>query len=121
MLQLILDLIASNSYAVADRNTKIGSCFDMAHMLSKWFVQMTINIFQPVTIFLTWLDFNHVMDRDGQVLIQTKGKTWITTGIKMTRAQIKRQIEQQISEIEKERASELRCSIEDILPKHIFI
>ena len=49
-----------------------------------------------------WYDFNHVMDRDGQVLIQTKGKTWITRGVKMTRAQIKREIEQQISEIRRE-------------------
>jgi len=46
-----------------------------------------------------WYDFNHVMDRDGQVLIQTNDKTWITRGVKMTRAQIKREIEQQISEI----------------------
>jgi hypothetical protein len=38
----MLDLIASSSSAVADRNTKIGSCFDKAHMLSKWFIQMTI-------------------------------------------------------------------------------
>jgi hypothetical protein len=42
------------------------------------------------------------MDRDGQVLIQTKDKTWITRGVKMTRAQIKREIEQQISEIRPE-------------------
>ena len=39
-------------------------------------------------------DFNHVMFRDGQVLIQTKNKMWITRGVKMTRALIKRQIEQ---------------------------
>jgi hypothetical protein len=50
---------------------------------------------------LWWYDFNHVMDRDGQVLIQTKDKPWITRGIKMTRAQIKQEIEQQISEIER--------------------
>jgi hypothetical protein len=51
------------------------------------------------------IDFNHVMDRDGQVLIQTKDKTWITRGVKMTRAQIKRQIEQQISEMKRREQS----------------
>jgi hypothetical protein len=39
-------------------------------------------------------DFNHVMYRDGQVSIQTKGIQWTTKGIKMSRAPIKRQIEQ---------------------------
>jgi hypothetical protein len=48
-----------------------------------------------------WYDFNHVMDRDGQVLIQTKEKTWITRGVKMTRAQIKREIKQQILDVER--------------------
>ena len=46
-------------------------------------------------------DFNHVMYRDGQVSIQTKGIQWTTKGIKMSRAQIKRQIEQQISDMKK--------------------
>jgi hypothetical protein len=46
-------------------------------------------------------DFNHVMYRDGQVLIQTKDKQWITRGVKMSKAQIKRQIMQEILEIEK--------------------
>ncbi len=45
-------------------------------------------------------DFNHVMYRDGQVSIQTKGKTWMQKGVKMSRAQIKRQIEQQILDME---------------------
>jgi len=45
-------------------------------------------------------DFNHVMYRDGQVLIQTKDKIWITRGVKMTQAQIKRKIEQEIMDIE---------------------
>ncbi len=38
-------------------------------------------------------DFNHVMYRDGQVLIQTTDKRWIIRGFKMTHAQIKREIE----------------------------
>ena len=46
-------------------------------------------------------DFNHVMYRDGKVSIQTKGIQWTTKGIKMSRAQIKRQIEQQISDMKK--------------------
>lgn len=46
-------------------------------------------------------DFNHVMYRDGQVSIQTKGLQWTAKGVKMSRAQIKRQIEQQILDIEK--------------------
>ncbi|MDQ4100856.1 MAG: hypothetical protein M3115_01535 [Thermoproteota archaeon] len=46
-------------------------------------------------------DFNHVMYRDGQVLFQTKGLRWIIKGVKMSRAQIKRQIEQQISDMKK--------------------
>lgn len=46
-------------------------------------------------------DFNHVMYRDGQVSIQTKGIQWTTKGIKMSRAQIKCQIEQQISDTKK--------------------
>ncbi len=41
------------------------------------------------------LDFNHVMDRDGQVLIRTKDAIWIMKGVKMTLAQRKRQNEQQ--------------------------
>jgi hypothetical protein len=48
-----------------------------------------------------WYDFNHVMYRDGQVLIQTKGKIWIMKGAKMSNAQIKRRIEQQIRDMEK--------------------
>jgi hypothetical protein len=48
-----------------------------------------------------WYDFNHVMYRDGQVLIQTKGKIWIMKGAKMSSAQIKRRIEQQIRDMEK--------------------
>jgi hypothetical protein len=46
-------------------------------------------------------DFNKVMDRDGQVSIQTKGLQWTMKGIKMSRAQIRRQIEQQISDMKK--------------------
>lgn len=46
-------------------------------------------------------DYNHVMYRDGQVSFQTKGKRWIITGVKMSNAQMKRQIEQQISDMEK--------------------
>jgi hypothetical protein len=41
------------------------------------------------------------MDRDGQVLFQIKNKRWIIRGVKMTRAQIKRQIDQQIAENER--------------------
>jgi hypothetical protein len=48
-----------------------------------------------------WYDFNHVMYRDGQVLIQTKDKRWIMRGVKMSKAQIKRQIEQEILEMER--------------------
>jgi hypothetical protein len=48
-----------------------------------------------------WYDFNHVMYRDGQVLIQTKDKTWITRGVKMSSAQIKREIQQQILDMER--------------------
>lgn len=48
-----------------------------------------------------WYDFNKVMDRDEQVSIQTKGIQWTTKGIKMSRAQTKRQIEQQISDMKK--------------------
>jgi hypothetical protein len=46
-------------------------------------------------------DFNHVMFRDGQVLLQTKEQIWITRGAKMSRAQIKREIEQQILKLER--------------------
>lgn len=46
-------------------------------------------------------DFNHVMCRDGRVLFQTKGLQWIIKGVKMSRAQIKRQIEQQIQDLKK--------------------
>ena len=42
-------------------------------------------------------DFNHVMYRDGQILFQTKDRLWIIKGVKMSRAQIKHQIDQQIS------------------------
>jgi hypothetical protein len=48
-----------------------------------------------------WYDYNYVMDRDGQVLFQTKNNRWIIRGIKMTRAQIKREIKQQILDIER--------------------
>jgi hypothetical protein len=46
-----------------------------------------------------WYDYNYVMDRDGQVLFQIKDKRWTIRGVKMSRAQIKRQIEQWISEM----------------------
>lgn len=45
--------------------------------------------------------FNRVMYRDGQVSIQTKGIIWIMKGAKMSSAQIKRQIEQQILDMKK--------------------
>ena len=48
-----------------------------------------------------WYDYNYVMDRDGQVLFQVKNKRWIIRGVKMSRAQIRRQIEQQISEMKR--------------------
>ena len=48
-----------------------------------------------------WYDYNYVMDRDVQVLFQTKNNRWIIRGIKMTRAQIKREIKQQILDIER--------------------
>jgi hypothetical protein len=48
-----------------------------------------------------WYDYNYVMDRDGQVFFQIKDKRWIIKGVKMSRAQIRRQIEQQISEMKK--------------------
>jgi hypothetical protein len=48
-----------------------------------------------------WYDYNHVMYRDGQVSFQTKGKRWIIRGIKMSSTQFKRQIEQQIRDMEK--------------------
>jgi hypothetical protein len=48
-----------------------------------------------------WYDYNHVMDRDGQVMFQIKDKRWIVRGVKMSRAQIKRDIEQQISEMKR--------------------
>ena len=47
-----------------------------------------------------WYHFNRVMSRDGQVLFQTKGLQWIIKGVKMTSAQIRRQIKQQISAME---------------------
>ncbi len=50
-----------------------------------------------------WYDYNYVMDRDGQVLFQTKDKIGIKRGVKMTRAQIKRQIEQEIAQLETRR------------------
>ena len=46
-------------------------------------------------------DFNHVMYRDGQVSIQTKGLEWTAKGVKMSRAQIRRQIEQTILDMKK--------------------
>jgi hypothetical protein len=48
-----------------------------------------------------WYHFNRVMYRDGQVLFQTKGLQWIIKGVKMSSAQLKRQIKQQISDMEK--------------------
>jgi hypothetical protein len=48
-----------------------------------------------------WYDFNHVMYRDGQVLFQTKDKRWIIRGAKMSGAQFKRQIDQQIFDMER--------------------
>jgi hypothetical protein len=55
-----------------------------------------------------WYDFNHVMYRDGQVLFQTKEKTWIIRGVKMSSSQIKRQIEQQILDMERRRQANLK-------------
>jgi hypothetical protein len=52
-----------------------------------------------------WYDFNHVMYRDGQVLIQTKHKQWIIRGVKMSKAQIKQQIEQEIQGMERKNAA----------------
>lgn len=46
-----------------------------------------------------WYDYNHVMERDGQVSFQIKDKRWIIRGVKMSRAQARRQMEQQISEM----------------------
>lgn len=48
-----------------------------------------------------WYDYNHVMYRDGQVLFQTKDKRWIIRGVKMSAAQFKRQIQQQILDMER--------------------
>ena len=48
-----------------------------------------------------WYDFNHVMYRDGQVLFKTKDKEWIIRGAKMSSTQFKRQIEQQILDMER--------------------
>jgi hypothetical protein len=48
-----------------------------------------------------WYDYNYVMDRDGQILFQTKNNRWRIRGIKMTRAQIKREIKQQMLDIER--------------------
>lgn len=39
-----------------------------------------------------WYDYNYVMDRDGQVLFQTKNNRWIIKGIKMTRVQTNRKL-----------------------------
>jgi hypothetical protein len=47
-----------------------------------------------------WYDYNHVMYRDGQVLFRINYKTWIIRGVKMSSAQFKRQIEQQILDTE---------------------
>jgi hypothetical protein len=46
-------------------------------------------------------DFNHIMYQDGHVSIQRKGIQWTTKGIKMSRAQIKHEIEQPISGMKK--------------------
>jgi hypothetical protein len=55
------------------------------------------------------------MDRDGQVLFQIRDKRWIIRGIKMNRAQTKRQIEQQISEMKaRESKPTTRVSTEDV-------
>ena len=48
-----------------------------------------------------WYDYNYVMDRDGQVLFQIKDKRWIIKGVKMSRAAIKRQIEEWISKMKR--------------------
>jgi hypothetical protein len=48
-----------------------------------------------------WYDYNHVMYRDSQVLFQIKDKRWIIKGVKMSNAQIRRQMERQISEMKK--------------------
>jgi hypothetical protein len=48
-----------------------------------------------------WYNYNYVTDRDGQVMFQIKDKTWIEGGVKMSRAQIKRDIERQISEMKR--------------------
>jgi hypothetical protein len=48
-----------------------------------------------------WYDYNHVMYRDGQVLFQIKDKRWIIRGVKMSNAQIRRQMERRISEMKK--------------------
>lgn len=55
-----------------------------------------------------WYDYNYVMDRDGQVLFQIKDKRWIIKGRKMTRAQIKREIDQQIAENERRKQADLK-------------
>lgn len=54
-----------------------------------------------------WYDYNHVMYRDGQVLFQTKDKRWIIKGVKMSSAQFKRQIEQQILDMERRKQENL--------------
>ncbi len=46
--------------------------------------------------------YNHVMYRDGQVLYKTKGQTWRIKGVKMTGAQIRRQIDQQIADMKRD-------------------
>ena len=51
--------------------------------------------------------FNRVMYRDGQVLFRTKDLQWIIKGVKMSSAQLKRQIKQQISD-GKDKASDAR-------------
>jgi hypothetical protein len=56
-----------------------------------------------------WYDYNYVMDRDGQVLFQTKNNRWRIRGIKMTRAQIKREIKQQILDIERRHKQRISC------------
>ena len=52
-----------------------------------------------------WYNYNHVMYRDGEVLFQTRGKRWIIRGVKMSEAQMKMQIEQQISDMERRKQS----------------
>ncbi len=54
------------------------------------------------------------MYRDGEVLSQTRGKRWIIRGVKMSEAQMKSQIKQQISDMEKRKAREPKELIQKI-------